>query len=84
MPKNRICEHKYLVIGGYVIASDGDKHYINPIQLCLLYGLDPNTHNIVLRGDERKAIGFDDTWIRLYPQSSGNYKLDCARCSKKK
>ena len=65
---------KYLVCPGFVIASDGDKHWINPAQLMSLYGVDEKDCAFQRSCAGRYPREWDNL-VRLVPQSSGNYSI---------
>ena len=69
-------QKKYLVIGDYVISkNDGEEHFVPAWKLCELYGLNPHAPNVRLADIRRPEtlLGYDDSWIRLYPKSDGKY-----------
>lgn len=69
---------KYLVIGDFVTSKyDKQVHFISADKLCELYGLNPHAPNVRLADIRVKEsyLGYDDTWIRLFPRSDGKYYL---------
>lgn len=69
-------EKKFMCIGGYVYSDDGDRHFISPHELPILYGVERElcvfiAHNANM--DEFR--GWD--LIKLRPDSSGRYELPC-------
>ena len=67
---------KFLVFGGYVECRDGDVHYVPSYRVAELYGLSPRMPNVRLACFDvpETYLPYDDSWIRLYPRSDGNYK----------
>jgi len=67
---------RFLVFGGYVECRDGDVHYVSPYRVAELYGLSPRMPNVRLAYFDvpETYLPYDDSWIRLYPRSDGNYK----------
>jgi hypothetical protein len=66
-------EKKYIVIGDYVIAKDGDKHFISASRLILLYKLDRES---CIQADITRPEtlrGLPDL-PRYYPRSDENYE----------
>jgi hypothetical protein len=63
---------KYIVIGDWVYSKDGDKHFVSPQRLALLYGLNPD--ECVLADITRPStlLGLPEL-PRLYPRSDGEY-----------
>lgn len=66
---------KYVVIGGRVQSvNDGDIHYIDALQLCHLYNINPQEAHLVENSTPRPlALSRDLIW--LYPRRDGNYCL---------
>tara|TARA_R110000868_G_C10648988_1_gene744780 strand:+ start:255 stop:521 length:267 start_codon:yes stop_codon:yes gene_type:complete len=71
---------KIMVVGGFVTARDGDRHYISSTRLCILYGL--NKNNVLLVDETRPqsmvylTSAHHDDYIKLFPREDGNYSLD--------
>jgi len=70
---------KYVVIGGRVISkTDGNEHYISPVQLVSLYGV--NRRECLLYSDAKDHYlktgnRTKDELIYLFPRYDGNYDL---------
>lgn len=73
---------KYVLFPGYVISqTDGDRHYIGPMQLAKLYHVDIQECTIYepapwwtesyYRSMSIKILGL----IKLYPRNDGNYQV---------
>lgn len=64
---------KYLVVGGKIESkNDRDVHYISPMQLVRLYGVDPR--DCVLVSDAEDLRGRDCEGLTiLSPRYDGNY-----------
>lgn len=73
---------KYVICPGNVISkSDGQRHYIGPMQLIQLYGLDPSECEIYepapwwpesfYRMAEERNCGL----VKLGPRHDGNYEM---------
>jgi len=69
---------KFLVFGGHTLDRDRKIRYLAASQVAKLYGLDPNAPNVELADDRHieRYSNYDKSWIRLFPRSDGNYKLD--------
>jgi hypothetical protein len=65
--------YKYAIHPGYVIASDGDKHFIGYRQLINLYGVNP-AECFEWNDSARLGKRWED-YIHLHPSESGNYNL---------
>ena len=66
-------EKKYLLVPGYIrSASDGDTHYVSPVQLKNLYNVD--MHECLIY-NERMMGKQPEGLIELRPSSIGNYTL---------
>lgn len=65
---------KYLVVGGYARSQhDGDIHFISPVALCRLYGVD--TKECLLIWNIDTLLGMDlSKYIILRPRSDGKYE----------
>ena len=64
---------KYALHPGYVIASDGDKHYISAGMLRDLYGLN-KSHEWVVWDERESYIGGNRKGCEhLYPKTNGAY-----------
>jgi len=68
-------ERKYLVYGGYVVSQrDDEVHYVSPIQVAGLYGVD-REKCIIVNSD--RDLGIErGNFIELCPQKDGNYNLE--------
>ena len=73
---------KYAVYPGYVTSkSDGDRHYIGPMQLISLYGVDGRECIICEPSSQWGAYDYQRAaqqclgLIPLKPQYNGNYSL---------
>ncbi len=65
-------DKKYLCVGGTVLSSDGDEHYISPQFLPSLYKV-PHKKCVFLRSND--SLSSYKNLIILRPRSSGNYSL---------
>ena len=66
---------KYAVHPGFVFSrNDGQRHYVDFVTLCRLYGIQPEEAYDAdnLRGAPRARL---QTLIDLYPDYTGEYKL---------
>lgn len=71
---------KYRCLGGYIEATDGDRHYISASRVAKLYGIRPeecifvnvDTPDTNLRSYSAEFI---NSLIDLWPQDSGIYEL---------
>lgn len=76
---------KYLVIGGFVISGDGDRHYISPQQLVRLYGVkreecvfdisDLDDDGLDVNEVRGYSKEFLDSLIKLRPSTNGKYEI---------
>jgi hypothetical protein len=67
-------EVRYIIHAGHVRSkNDADIHYIPHSMLCRLYGLNPNSRNVIFwrEGPYREMPGD----IHLHPRTDGNYDL---------
>ena len=65
---------KYIVCGGEVISkNDEDRHYIYPIEVCELYGLDPKECFLLRNGTVKEFYGLPKALPVLRPRSDGDY-----------
>lgn len=69
---------KYIVVGGIVTATDGDRHYIGPHKLMHLYGVSPSECLVMAgpswgRGYSQECL---ESLKVLTPKTSGDYLLD--------
>ncbi|RLJ03089.1 MAG: hypothetical protein DRP08_03940 [Candidatus Aenigmatarchaeota archaeon] len=72
-------KRKFIVFSGHVESkNDGETHYLSAEKVCRLYGLNPNAPNVRLADIRRPEtfLGCDDSYIRLFPRSDGNYKIE--------
>jgi hypothetical protein len=64
---------KYIVIGGYIVSKkDNDRHYVGPMELIKLYGVDPK--ECILVNQEYDPRTYKDL-IELRPRYDGDYIL---------
>lgn len=65
---------KYLVIGGRIGSRVDDKiRYVSALELCTLYGLDPNDANVRLTDESNPALPILKGYVKLRPRYDGNY-----------
>lgn len=65
---------KYVLHGGYVISRyDGQRHYVGPVQLARLYGL--NLRDCALIRSEMPGSQYPPDAVHLYPRNDGDYRL---------
>lgn len=61
---------------GYVTSkTDGDRHFIGYMQLCRLYGLNPNTAFNASRPEALHGIFPRDDDEHYYPKEDGDYQV---------
>lgn len=69
---------KYVLHGGYVISRyDGQRHYVGPVQLARLYGL--NLRDCALIRSEMPGSQYPPDAVHLYPRNDGELPLACRR-----
>ena len=68
----------YVLVPGYVIARDGDEHYISARQLQRLYGVDPA--NCIEAPTGPRAFGWKPPAdaVFLHARCDGDYSLPTA------
>ncbi|RMD50592.1 hypothetical protein D6827_03745 [Candidatus Parcubacteria bacterium] len=70
---------KYILIGGYVIARDGQRHYVSAARLMRFYGIKKKDIVACIDIDKSgypKLLGVDlDKYEVLTPKPDGNYQL---------
>jgi len=80
-------EQKYLVVGGEVFSrADGDRHYVDAVTLCRLYGLNPSNKNVkLLEGNHLYLLPQADRFLKSFEEQGyivlrtkydGDYSLD--------
>ena len=58
----------------FVIADDGQEHYIGVAQLARLYQLRPGEYTVMDWRRPETCLGRDwDAYVHLYPRSDGKY-----------
>ena len=75
--RNR-ADMRYVLLPGYITSkSDGQVHYINPLQLARLYGVNIKECRIVYRDSviSMRSYNKTDDDIELYPRYDGDYRL---------
>ena len=76
--KKPTAEKKYAVFSGHVISkNDGERHFIDNLQLCRLYGVNPK--ECVMVNSKFRTSYCDQTYIDslipLTPQYDGDYSI---------
>lgn len=67
---------KYILVGDFIIAGDGDRHYISANKLIDLYKLDREECILVDNYEQFHRLNIEDGLTVLEPRASGNYILE--------
>lgn len=67
---------RWIVLGDYIVAKDGDVHYVSAQRLCELYGLDRAECIMgdITRPDSLRGLPKD--LPRFYPRRDGKYEKE--------
>ena len=66
---------RYILYPGYVAGRNGGDHqYIGGSRLARLYGLSPNSPNVIVSSGHRPFYCLPDD-VHLFPRQDGNYQL---------
>ena len=71
-------DKRYIAVGDLISGEDGELVYVEPLELCRLYQIDPNTAILVDRRHHtyRHIMRQYPHLPVLRPRQDGNYSLD--------